>query len=135
MNIVIKRKPSVNGTTIGELFVDGVKQCYTLEDQIRPVKVAGETCIPAGKYNVTITMSNRFKVNLPLVNAVPGFDGVRIHPGNTKADTEGCILPGTAVAADGQSVTQSRAAWTALNAKVKAALDAHQTVTLEIINP
>lgn len=82
--------------TIGKMYIDGVDECYTLEDVVRPdgVKVYGETAIPAGRYRVVVTRSNRFQCDLPLVLDVPNFEGIRIHPGNTSADTHGCILVG-----------------------------------------
>lgn len=96
------REPSINGTTFGSLYLNGHWECWTLEDQLReqpyvPVsqwKIPGETAIPAGVYPVTVTMSARFGVPLPLVQDVQGFSGIRIHAGNSIADTEGCILVG-----------------------------------------
>ena len=92
--------------TIGRLYVDGRFFCDTLEDTNRDsnkdgdlddtgeVKVYGSTCIPFGTYEVVVTYSNRFKKQLPLLMNVPEFDGIRIHSGNTDADTLGCILLG-----------------------------------------
>lgn len=91
---------------IGKLYVDGVYFCDTLEDtdrglddkmseeEIKELKVYGETAIPSGIYPVTITYSNKFKKNLPLINNVKGYSGIRIHSGNTAKDTLGCILVG-----------------------------------------
>jgi hypothetical protein len=96
------REPSKDGATLGSLYIDGHWCCFTLEDVIReqagqPVKawkVPGQTAIPAGRYRLIVTPSHRFKRPLPLVVDVPGFEGIRIHPGNGPADTEGCILVG-----------------------------------------
>ena len=121
MNLLLQRQPSADGATIGELSIDGVHECWTCEDVVRPpgVKVPGQTAIPAGRYRVTVTFSNRFQRLLPLVNDVPGFTGIRIHPGNTAADTEGCILPG--VVKGTNNVGQSRMAFEPLFAKIVAA--------------
>lgn len=118
--------------TIGLLTVNGENECFTLEDVVRPAgeKVHGKTAIPPGAYNVVITPSNRFKRDLPLLENVPNFEGVRIHPGNKAEDTEGCILVGNSKGPD--AVYESRKAFDALFAKIKAALAAGQKVTLEI---
>lgn len=68
--------------------------CYTLEDKERLVKVKGQTAIPTGKYTVIVTMSPRFKKELPLILNVPNFSGVRFHGGNDENDSEGCPLLG-----------------------------------------
>ena len=95
-----------NNYCIDKLYINGKYFSDALEDpdrgltdsmnleEIKRIKVKGDTCIPYGTYNVTITYSPRFKKNLPLINNVKGFDGIRIHSGNTPQDTEGCLLLG-----------------------------------------
>lgn len=90
--------------TLGRLYIDGKFFCFTLEDKDRGLrsshaltdiinrKVKGQTAIPTGKYKVSVTMSNRFKRPMPLIHDVPGFEGVRLHGGNTHHNTEGCPL-------------------------------------------
>lgn len=106
MEITVKRKFKGNNYTIGSLYIDDKYFCDTLEDidrgltdnmtdsYISTVKVVNQTAIPVGSYKVTITYSNRFQKLLPLINNVKGFSGIRIHSGNTKEDTSGCILVG-----------------------------------------
>jgi hypothetical protein len=96
MTLSLQREPTVDGVTFGTLDVDGHRLCATLEDAVRVgPKVPGQTAIPAGTYTVVLTYSNRFQRVLPLLLDVPGFTGVRIHAGNSTADTEGCILVGS----------------------------------------
>ena len=79
---------------IGDLFIDGVFFCYTLEDQKRAdgLKVYGETAIPTGVFNVIVNRSNRFKRLMPLLLDVPMFKGIRMHGGNASKDSHGCPL-------------------------------------------
>ena len=92
MELRVERTDFSETSTIGKLYVDDQFECYTLEDKVRPVKIKGKTAIPAGRYEVIVNFSQRFGRMLPLFLNVPNFEGVRIHPGNTAADTEGCIL-------------------------------------------
>lgn len=106
MEIKLYRKYRKTNYTIGQLFINGKYFSDCLEDpdrgltdtmsleEIKRIKVFGNTCIPYGQYKVTITYSPKFKRNLPLINNVKGFDGIRIHFGNTQYDTSGCVLPG-----------------------------------------
>jgi len=128
MQITIKRLHKTDVSTIGELLIDGIFECYTLEDIERPVKIKAETAIPKGTYKVIINMSNRFKRLMPLLLNVPNFEGVRIHAGNTNHDTEGCILVGRTRSKD--FIGQSRKAYEKLFKKMQAAKD----ITLTILS-
>ena len=106
MELKLERKYRSNNYCIDKLYINGKYFSDALEDpdrgltdsmsleEIKKIKIKGNTCIPYGTYNVTITYSPRFKKNLPLINNVKGFDGIRIHSGNTPQDTEGCLLLG-----------------------------------------
>jgi hypothetical protein len=141
MRLRLIREPSVNGATLGSLYVNFVWFSWTLEDEIREVpgvsvaawKIRKETAIPSGLYQVTITESQRFKRRLPLVLDVAWFEGIRIHPGNTKADTDGCILPGR-IRGSGE-VGQSRDAFDALFARMERAHQIGQVISIDIENP
>ena len=87
------------------------KRIYTAEDPVREPndrpedpaaleawvarwKFKGKTAIPYGTYRVAWTPSNRFHRSTIQLLGVPGFGGIRIHPGNDADDTGGCLLPG-----------------------------------------
>ena len=138
MKLRVERNQCGPVCTIGELYVDGAWESYTLEDTVREKegeaveswKIKGETAIPRGTYPVVITYSSRFKRELPLIQNVPGFTGVRIHPGNTSEDTEGCLLVGRGKT--DKTVTESKAAFNALYGKIQQGLQDGDTVTIEI---
>jgi hypothetical protein len=117
--------------TLGKLYIDGQFFCYTCEDAVRQTKIYGETAIPPGSYNVSLTWSNRFKRVLPLIENVPNFSGIRIHAGNTAADTEGCPLIGLTRTAEG--VADSRKAMELFMPRIKAAWDADEIITIEVV--
>lgn len=126
----------------GERFGDGRKWCSVLEDEDRGlhsdmsaeeilrVKIPGKTAIPRGVYEVRITYSPRFRRYLPLLVGVKGFEGVRIHSGNTASDTEGCLLPGVNDVV-GQ-VRNSRYWFNLLYARIEAALKRGEMVWAEV---
>ena len=132
MKIEVVRSMLNPTCTIGELSIDGEFVCFTLEDVVRPEgasKVFGRTAIPYGTYALDVTHSPHFGRELPLVVDVPGFEGIRIHPGNTEADTDGCLLVGFNHT-DG-SVTESRLAFDAVFARIEAARAADDPITIE----
>ena len=107
MELKLVRETYTKNSTIGVLRINGTFFCYTLEDFCRDInrdgdldddgeeKVYGQTCIPAGRYQVIINMSERFKKMMPLILNVPGFMGIRIHNGNIPKHTHGCPLVGS----------------------------------------
>jgi hypothetical protein len=129
MDIKLRRFEFGTNYTIGKLYVDDVYFCFTLEDKVRPEgeKVDGQTAIPYGTYSVIIDHSNRFNRDLPHVLNVPGFEGIRIHTGNTDADTEGCILLGTTWAGK-DFIGNSKLAFDPFMEKLKAANQATLTI-------
>lgn len=85
--------------TPGVMYANGLRFCFTCEDQDRllekgGMKVKTRTAIPRGTYPLTTSLSVRFGKELPEVQNVPQFSGVRCHGGNRAEDTEGCILVG-----------------------------------------
>ena len=124
MNLLLKRFQFTDISTIGKLYVDGNFICYTLEDkdrglnqnmsllEIKAKKIFGITAIPYDDYKVKLTMSNRFGRLMPEVLNVKGYSGIRIHRGNTAADSLGCPIVGFKF--DKNTVYESTAAEAAL---------------------
>lgn len=137
MQLEVRRRFFFTDHTAGDLFIDGSLFCRTMEDRLRDPgeKVPGKTCIPAGRYRVTLTMSARFKRIMPLLNDVPGFAGIRIHPGNTATDTDGCILVGMAQEIDLERgrIGQSRVTFDRLMAALISAKARGEEIWVEVI--
>jgi len=117
MILQLKRIYTCNDYTIGHLYIDGSYICDTIEDkdrmldskmsltEILNIKVAHQTAIPTGRYNILMNViSPKYiqrpyyqtvcKGKVPRLDNVKGFSGVLIHVGNTADDSSGCILVG-----------------------------------------
>lgn len=105
MKLTLKRIALRPTYTIGKLYIDDIYFCDTIEDTVRDLnkngkfdngekKVHSKTAIPYGIYEIKWTYSPRFKKYTPQLMNVPSFEGIRIHAGNTSADTEGCLILG-----------------------------------------
>lgn len=105
MKLTLKRIALRQTYTIGKLYIDDAYFCDTLEDTVRDTnksgkfdngeqKIKGKTAIPYGTYEIKWTYSPRFKKYTPQLMNVPSFEGIRVHAGNTSADTEGCLILG-----------------------------------------
>lgn len=140
MNLFLKREPTTADGTIGELTLEDHfgRMAWTLEDQVREVpgqpiaawKIPGNTAIPVGRYRVAITYSPRFRRQMPALLNVPGFEGVRIHWGNSSVDTIGCILVGQA--REGSRLINSHAAFEPLYSLIQAALLSAEEVWITV---
>lgn len=143
MELLVKRSYKGENYTIGHLYVNGQFFCDTIEDvdrkltsdmdieQITQIKVYGETAIPTGTYNVIINQSAVFKKELPLLENVKGFSGIRIHTGNTQKDSLGCIIVGQNKV-KGQ-VINSKITFSKLMPILKNAFDSGEKISITII--
>lgn len=144
MKLFLKRKFKGDKYTIGDLYIDEVLFCNTIEDKVRNLpafcpntpkwvkcnckeKVYAETAIPAGTYNVILEVSSKFKKVLPQIQNVPHFLGVLIHSGNTEKDSAGCIIVGKNTVMG--KVLESKVTLTALMEKLEQADSI--TITIE----
>jgi hypothetical protein len=119
MELTVLRNRFHKDYTAGQLYIDGVYFCFTLEDEIRDVKVKGETAIPEGYYDVAFEDSPKFGPQTLTILNVPNFTHIRIHAGNTEKDTDGCILVGWRINSAGVIVPgTSRTALVELKKKV-----------------
>ena len=150
---VERRWPKVT-YTIGRLYIDGIYYCNTLEDYDRGLrqsdplrdiqrrKIAGETAIPKGTYEVQMNVTspkyagvawyyNFCRGKMPRLKDVPGFDGILIHPGTSALDTKGCILVGKNTKVG--KLTDSRACFMEIYKQMKEAADHGEKITIEIV--
>lgn len=123
------------------LIDDRQTAIQTLEDAMREIpgepveswKVQGETAIPVGAYALVLDYSPHFKCILPHMLDVPGFEGIRIHAGNTVEDSSGCPLVGYSVIGPGK-IGASRIALADLMAELEAAVEGGEDITCEVVN-
>ena len=105
MKLTVVRTQFGTDATNGLLFIDGIFECYTLEDQYQAVKVMHETCIPEGTYDIKFRKTGGFHAKyteryknahygMLHIQDVPNFTYILIHSGNTDEHTSGCLIVG-----------------------------------------
>lgn len=134
MELTLNRIFLGSSATIGELYVDGEHIADTLEDRVRPEgeKVYGKTAIPEGTYEMVLSYSPRFKKILPEILNVPNFTGIRIHCGNSSADSSGCILVGTWDGEKEDWVSDSKIAFNKLMSLLEEATNNKEKITITV---
>jgi hypothetical protein len=129
MELYVVRFCLADSFTIGYHSI-GNDRYFLLEDKVREVvgqpvaswKIPKQTAIPFGRYRMVIDQSARLGRETPHLLDVSGFDGIRIHRGNTAADTEGCPIIGLQANVLAGVVSQSTAAESAYLDKVRSIL-------------
>jgi len=108
LNLVSVRYDSGSDSTLSVLAIPEEKEflCYVLEDEHREVKIAGETRIPAGRYEILLRTAGsihpKYADRFPDMHEgmlwlqdVPNFKWIYIHLGNNDDHSAGCLLTGT----------------------------------------
>ena len=92
-------------STLSQLYINGIFQCYLLEDKLRERKIASQTAIPTGNFELRLNTWGGKNVDYKKafgklhegmieIIGIPNFSFVYIHTGNTIKDTSGCPLCG-----------------------------------------
>ena len=149
MKLQVLRNQFGKDATNGMLFIDGVFECYTLEDQYQAVKVMHETCIPEGKYDINFRKTGGFHAKyteryknahygMLHIQDVPNFTYILIHTGNSDEHTSGCLIVGETqqdldISKDG-FIGSSTVAYKKMYAKVAGQLLQGKKVSIEYLN-
>jgi hypothetical protein len=150
MKLNVIRHQFGKDATNGMLFIDGVFECYTLEDEVREVKVMHETCIPEGEYEIKLRAEGGFHSRylkrygadwhkgMLWLQDVPNFTWILIHTLNDSTQTSGCLGVGSVqqdLDLDAKGlISQSTDAYKRLYPKVRDALLNGKKVTIEYSN-
>lgn len=143
MEILVKRYGYDDNSTGGALSVNGKFLGHTCEDERREIKVPGETCIPAGRYEMKLRdaggMNEKYKERFPFhrgmlhLQDVPEFEWVYIHPLSNEKQTEGCIGVGyTALSKGGFEIARSTEAYTDLYQLVLLAIEKGESIYITV---
>jgi hypothetical protein len=151
MKIEVKRFADDGETTLGVLYIDGIFECFTVEDQEQTGnKVMHETRVPNGTYNISLRNEGGFSARyakkyadmhkgmLCIHNAsswkiktdTHNFQYILIHTGNTDDHTSGCLLVNDAVSGRTFRGSSSVDAYKDFYPKVSKALLAGENVTI-----
>ena len=156
MNLILQRKYRCSDYCIDKLYIDEKYFSDDLEDpdrglidsmsleEIKRIKIKGNTCIPYGTYNITLdVVSPKFgsksyykevcNGKVPRLLNVKGFDGILIHVGdgpNGHRLTEGCILVGRNTIKGG--LTEGKKYFQLLYNQMLEAKKRREKVTIEI---
>lgn len=147
MKLDVIRHQFGSDATNGMLFIDGVFECYTLEDEYRDVKVMHETCIPEGEYEIKLRTVGGFHTRylsrygadwhkgMLWLQDVPEFEYILIHTLNDSTQTSGCLGVGSVqqdLDLDAKGlISQSTDAYKRLYPKVRDALLNGEKVTIK----
>jgi hypothetical protein len=106
MKLDVVRTQFGKDATNGMLFIDSKFECFTLEDEVRDVKIHSESAIPLGEYEIKFRnvggfdlkyskrYGNTWHKGMLELQDVPNFKYILIHTGNTDEHTAGCLLLG-----------------------------------------
>lgn len=143
MELLLQRTTESKEWTQGKLYIDGVYECHTLEDQHQKKKVMHETRIPAGRYEIKLRTEGghdeRYAQKFPTIHKgmlwlqdVPNFTWILIHIGNVDDDSSGCVLVGRTANPITGKIFESTIAYKALYRKVIKAFDKNEKVFITI---
>ena len=119
VHITVKRFADSGEATLSAIFIDGVFNCFGVEDEEREVKVKGKTRVPSGTYDLSLRSeggfnnrySKKFKDihkgmlcfhNAPdwrIIKDSMQFQYCLIHCGNSHENSMGCLLINNSVSA------------------------------------
>ena len=145
MKLRVDRVNETKNSTLGNFFINNIRQCYTLEDDYDEIKVPGETRIPAGTYFVELRYeggfykrySEKFGEDHPMlwIRNVPNFTFVLIHILNYHTETDACIGPGNSFGIDRYGdyyLKNSTKAYKKIYYPIRNAIAGGESVTIEI---